>query len=304
MELSHKVSNEDASKTVKFILKQRLGLSERLVKRLKYSSQLFCNGIPVYVNKCVEDGDIVMARVEFDDTNEDIVPEDVPIDILYEDESLLVINKPPNTVVHPTWNHQSGTIANAVMYYLLGKGIKTKIRPVSRLDRDTTGIIIFALNQFAQEVLIRQMKDHSFNKEYIGIVHGIMEDDSGTINLPIERKPDSIMLRHTSPSGAPSVTHYEVLKRLRDTTLLKFILETGRTHQIRVHCQATGHPLLGDTLYPALQADNGQTTIKIIDRQALHSRSVSFIHPVTGEPVTIAAPVPDDILYAVTFLEH
>ncbi|NTV89292.1 MAG: RluA family pseudouridine synthase [Clostridiales bacterium] len=306
MELTHTVSKEDTLKTVKYILKQRMGLSERLVKKLKYSSLLFCNNNPVFVNKIVEEGDIILARIELEDVNEEIVPEDIPIDILFEDEGLLVINKPSNTVVHPTWNHQSGTIANAVSYYLRSKGIKTLIRPVSRLDRDTTGIIVFALNQYVQESLIRQMKDHTFEKEYIGIVSGSVENDAGTIDLPIERKPDSIMLRHTSPAGAPSVTHYHVLERLKGSTLLKFRLETGRTHQIRVHCQASGHPLLGDTLYPSLEASENnlpESDNTIINRQALHSRSVAFTNPLTGERQIIDAPIPEDIRNALSYLK-
>ncbi len=260
MKLGYTVTEEDALKNVKFILKHRLSLSERLIKKLKYAGRITSNATPVYINASVLAGDILEVDLAFDDINEDILPERMDLDILYEDDSLIALNKPPDMVVHPTSYHFTGTMANGVMDYLLGKGIRTRIRPVSRLDRDTSGIIIFALNSYVQEKLIRQMHENTYHKEYVGIVHGNMKEASGVIDLPIERKPGSIMLRHVSASGAPSVTRYEVLEHLKDADYVRFILETGRTHQIRVHCQAIGHPLVGDTLYPAL--DGMDLTLK------------------------------------------
>jgi len=312
MDLKYTVTGTDEGKTVKYILKNRMGVSAKLIKKLKLTGQIYSNNAPVFVKDTVRENDEILIKLDFNEINEDIVPENIQIDILYEDECLLAINKPADTVVHPTWRHQSGTVANAVMYYLLNKGICTRIRPVSRLDRDTTGVIIFALNQYAQESLVRQMKSKTFIKEYIGIVKGIMENDKGVINLPIERKPDSIMLRHISETGSPSVTHYEVLKRFENATLLKFTLETGRTHQIRVHCQAVGHPLIGDTLYPYLQEfspgpggpGDFSRLDELIKRHALHSRKVIFNHPVSGEKCTITAPIPEDFKNALIFLKN
>jgi 23S rRNA pseudouridine1911/1915/1917 synthase len=240
------------------------------------------------------------ALVELDEYNEDIVPEPMGIDIIYEDETLIAINKPSNTVVHPTFSHFSGTVANGLMYYLLQKGKKTLVRPVSRLDRDTSGIIIFALNPFIQESLIRQMHSSSYIKEYVGIVHSTFKESCGTINLPIERLPGSIMLRHISPEGAPSVTHYKVLERFDGASFLKFNLETGRTHQIRVHCQAAGHPLIGDTLYP-LPVFEGKHE-GLMSRQALHSIRTTFTHPITNKTLELEAPIPDDIRHALEIL--
>lgn len=203
-------------------------------------------------------------------------------------------------VVHPTFRHFSGTVANGLMYHLLQKGIKTLVRPVSRLDRDTSGIIIFAMNPFIQENLIRQMHSNSYIKEYIGLVYGSFEEVCGTISLPIERLPGSIMLRHTTAGGAPSVTHYEVLERFDDATFLKFTLETGRTHQIRVHCQATGHPLIGDTLYP-LSSFEGRHE-GLMSRQALHSARTLFTHPFTNKILELEAPIPADIKHSLEIL--
>ena len=303
LRLSYTVSIEDHLKTVKFILKNKLGLSENLVKRLKYAGQILCNSLPVHVNAPVECDDIVEAVVEFDEINEDIIPEDIQIDIIYEDEYLIVVNKQPGIVVHPTFNHPFGTVANAVMFHMLNKGIRSRIRPVSRLDRDTSGIIVFAGNQYVQDRLIKQMSKNIFLKEYVGIVHGIVKDNKGTIDLPIERKPESIMLRHISSYGAPSVTHYELIRHLNNSSFLKFTLETGRTHQIRVHCQAIGHPLIGDTLYPFLHPQEGQAVEPHpINRQALHSYKTFFVHPVFGNTLELTAPIPHDFNNALEIL--
>lgn len=295
MILKHVVDAESAGKTVKYILKNKLHISERLIKKLKYGGGIFLNSVPVYVNTIVNESDIVEAVIKPMGCAEGIVPEKIDIDIIYEDNCMLVLNKPPNYVVHPTSSHPSGTIANAVAYYFSEKGEQTIVRPVSRLDRDTSGIIIFAKNPFVQDALIRQMRNKEFKKYYIGITEGRIEKDAGTIDLPIARKSGSIMLRHISEDGAPSVTHYKVLERFIHATLVEFNLETGRTHQIRVHCQAIGHPLLGDTLYSGMQTC-------LINRQALHSAKVRFIHPLSNANMELYAPLPEDIKHALEIL--
>lgn len=294
------VSGDDCSKTVKQLLKGRLHLSERLVKKLKMTGGILLNSVPVHVNVTASEGDILEAVIGIEEQNEDILPEAMDLDIIYEDDCLIAVNKPPDMVVHPSFRHFTGTVANGLMYYLLGKGIRTLIRPVSRLDRDTSGIIVFALNPFIQDSLIRQMHSNNYIKEYLGIVHGRFDDLSGRIELPIERVPGSIMLRHTTPEGAPSITHYEVMEQFNDAAFLKFRLETGRTHQIRVHCQAVGHPLLGDTLYQLPEFENNRTDL--INRQALHSVRTVFSHPVSGSPVILESNIPDDIQNALEIL--
>lgn len=295
MNIRYTAAQEDLGKTVKHILKLKMELSERLIKKLKYDNKILVNSVPVYVNVRLNPGDIVDVFIDFVEESEDIIPEEIALDIIFEDDCLIVINKQPNIVVHPTSFHPQGTIANAVMFHLTSKGIYKKVRPVSRLDRDTSGIIIFAKNQFIQESLIRQMADKTFCKEYIGVVNGIPDRAFGTIDLPIARKPGSIIERHIEESGSPSVTHYKVLEELKNAALLKFVLETGRTHQIRVHCRAIGHSLIGDTLY----SDKESAYIK---RQALHSFKVSFLHPATKQQIVLTAPIPDDIKSLVEIL--
>lgn len=335
--MKHTADDSDNGKVVKYILKNRLNLSERLIKKLKYQSKILLNNQPVFVNAIVNRGDLLEVEIEYDEEEEDLVPQDIPIDIIYEDDCLIVINKASDIVVHPTCAHVDGTLANAVAFHLKKKGISKKIRPVIRLDRNTTGIIIFAKNSFSQEFLIRQMNNKSFVKEYIGIVHGRVKHPVGTIDLPIKRKEGSIMLRHVSPSGDPSVTHFETLELLNNASLLKFRLETGRTHQIRVHCQAIGHPLVGDTLYPYLnspqegeilthiegekicyQFNNGIPIYTdaitqnqniapepgIIERQALHSYKVEFVHPINGKILQLIAPIPKDLNRALEILKN
>ncbi|NLL04485.1 MAG: RluA family pseudouridine synthase [Clostridiaceae bacterium] len=335
MIIKHIVESTDNGKVVKYILKNRMEISERLIKKLKYQSKIHLNQKPVFVNAIVTEGDVIEVDIEYNEEVEDLLPQDIPIDIIYEDDCLIAINKVSDIVVHPTCLHLDGTLANAVAYHMTKKGIIKKIRPVIRLDRNTSGIIIFAKNSFTQEFLIRQMNNNTFLKEYIGIVNGKVKSTKGTINLPIERKDGSIMLRQVSPSGDKSVTHFETLEILKQFSFLKFRLETGRTHQIRVHCQAIGHPLLGDTLYPYLpvsqplnirnlieedkviyeigndistnpstitQCTNYSQLTDIIERQALHSYRVEFIHPITKKTIQLIAPIPKDINYALEIL--
>jgi len=302
MKLNLTVTSDDNSKTVKQLLKNRLHLSGRLIKQLKLSNRILLNSVPVHVNMPVKEGDLLEALVDFEEYNENITPEPMDLEILFEDENLIAINKPANMVVHPTFRHQSGTVANGLMHYLLHKGIKTLIRPVSRLDRDTSGIILFALNSFIQYSLVSQMHDNSFTREYIGLVHGILTENSGTISLPIKRLPGSTMLRHVSPDGLKAITHYEVLERFSDVSFLKFSIETGRTHQIRVHCQAIGHPLICDTLYP-LPAFEGRYE-NLMSRHALHAQRCVFTHPLTKKVIELKAPIPYDFSNALEILRN
>jgi len=288
--LKYTVLPEDSEKKLKSILKSNMGLSERLIKRLKNNQKIFVNSCLTFVNHKVSSGEVVEVHIDFVETTDDIIPEDIPIDIIYEDEYLIALNKQPGIVVHPTCSHPSGTIANGVMLHYLNNKQHKKIRPVSRLDRDTSGVIVFAKNEFIQESLIKQMRENSYIKEYVGVVSGVVAKNSGTIDLPIARKPDSIMLRHISQDGVRAVTHYTVLKHLKDATFLRFHLETGRTHQIRVHCQAIGHPLIGDTLYSKPNADS-----QLIGRQALHSIETVFTHPVLNRQIRLTASIPHDI---------
>lgn len=290
MILERIISENEAGKTLKHVLKNGLKLSERLIRKLKLQQKIYVNEHPERVNYIVKADDRLKVILDLEEECEHIEPQDIPLDVIYEDECMLVLNKQSGIVVHPTSYHPDNTIANGIVYYLKQKGVTKKVRPVSRLDRETSGIIIFAKNQFTQEMLIQQMHNNLFKKEYLGIVQGIPQKNEGTINLPIARKPGSIMLRHISEEGAPSITHYKLLKTFpsHNSALLSFKLETGRTHQIRVHCKAMGFPIYGDTLY----SDN---TNLFISRQALHSYRTEIIHPVTQKGVIFKAELPSDI---------
>lgn len=278
----------EKTSTVKEVLLNKLKISSRLLRKLKLNHRIFCNEKEAWVNDIVNPFDLVSVDITFEESNDKIRPEYCDLDILYEDNSILAINKPGDMVVHPTCIHQDGTLANFVKGYLENKGEFVTTRFVNRLDRETTGVIIFAKNEYTQEVLSRQMQNNTFKKEYVAVVNGIVKNDRGTIDLPIKREENSIMTRTVAADGEYAITHYEVIKRLVDMTVIKVELETGRTHQIRVHMKAIGHPLVGDGLYSDIKTDK-------INRQALHAKKVSFIHPISGEVVKVEADVPEDI---------
>ena len=281
------VTNDE--RVIKDILVKEFQISARLLRKLKLNNRIFCNGKVAWVNGNAKPGDEIKVNIFFEEEAESIKSEARELDILYEDDSLLLINKSGNMVSHPTCLHQSGTLANFVKGYLESKGENIKVRFVNRLDRETSGVIVLAKNDYAQDILSKEMVSGEFTKEYIAVVHGVVENDSGTIDLRIKREPDSIMTRMVAPDGERAVTHFEVVKRIEGMTVLKLRLETGRTHQIRVHLKAIGHPIVGDGLY-----SNIETTL--IKRQALHSYRTGFIHPVTREKVLVIANLPQDIL--------
>ncbi len=275
--------------TIKDILVNKLNISSRLLRKLKLNHRIFCNGKEAWINDLVLANDVVSVDITFEEINDKIESEKGKLDILYEDTCLLIINKTGNMVVHPTCIHRGGTLANFVKNYLEEKGENITTRFVNRLDRETSGVIVFAKNEYTQESLSRQMQLGEFEKEYIAVVHGYITEDKGTIDLPIKREEGSIMTRTVSPDGESAVTHFEVLDRKNDMSVVKLRLETGRTHQIRVHMKVIGHPIVGDGLYSDIKTGR-------INRQALHARKVKFIHPITKEIIQVEAPIPEDIV--------
>lgn len=246
---------------------------------------------PVKPNYRLISGDSI--QVEFREPEVlDICPENIPLDILYEDSDLLILNKPKQMVVHPAPGHPSGTLVNALMYHCGAElsGINGVIRPgiVHRIDMDTTGSLIVCKSDLAHQKIAEQLKEHSITRVYEAIVHGNLKNDTGTINAPIGRdSKDRKKMSVRSRNGRPAVTHYKVLERFGQFTYIQCRLETGRTHQIRVHMASIGHPILGDGVYgprkcpfPGLQ---GQT---------LHARTIGIIHPRTGEYLEVEAPLP------------
>ena len=221
-----------------------------------------------------------------------IVAEDIPLDILYEDEDLLVVNKPKGMVVHPAPGHLSGTLVNAVMFHCKDSlsGINGELRPgiVHRIDRDTTGSLIVCKNDIAHNHIAEQIKEHSVNRIYRGIVVGTVSDEEGTIHAPIGRHPiDRKKMSINERNGKDAITHYRVLKRFDKYTYMEFKLETGRTHQIRVHMASIGHPLLGDEVYGTKKCPFH------LEGQTLHAAIIGFIHPTTGEYIEVEAPLPE-----------
>lgn len=221
-----------------------------------------------------------------------ILPEDIPLAILYEDDDLLVVNKPKGMVVHPSAGHYSGTLVNAVMYHCRDSlsGINGEIRPgiVHRIDMDTTGSLIVCKNDESHIFIAEQIKEHSVNRRYRGIVCGVVKDDEGTIDAPIGRHPvERKKMAINEKNGKRAVTHYRVLERFARYTYMEFALETGRTHQIRVHMAGMGHPLLGDTLY-----SNGKSPYRL-QGQTLHAMTIGFVHPRTKEYLETTAPLPE-----------
>jgi len=296
MKLEYKVKKEDCFQTVLEILKCKFAISDRLLIKLKKNQKIFLNEMPVIISTKINIEDVVSVDISFEEDNSNILSTEMKLDIIYEDEAYIVINKPNGIPVHPSMDHYTDSLSNGLKYYLDSVNLKRKIRPVNRIDKNTSGIVIFAKNEYIQESLIRQMKENKFHKEYIAVCEGIFNEKSSIINANISRKENSIIERCiTIQGGDTAITHYEVIKHnpKLNYSILKCILKTGRTHQIRVHMSYIDHPLLGDTLY-------GNES-KLIDRQALHAYKVSFVHPISKQVVDYTAPIPEDILNLINF---
>lgn len=265
--------------------------SRSFFQKIIKEERVFVNDIPQKANYRLKADDII--RVEIPDAvATPILPENIPLDILYEDDDLLVVNKPKGMVVHPSAGHYSGTLVNAIMYHCKESlsGINGEIRPgiVHRIDMDTTGSLIVCKNDESHVFIAEQIKEHSVNRRYRGIVCGVVGNDEGTINAPIGRHPTNRKkMAINEKNGKPAVTHYKVLERFSHYTYMEFVLETGRTHQIRVHMASIGHPLLGDMLY-----SNGKSPYKL-QGQTLHAMTIGFVHPRTREYMEISAPLPE-----------
>lgn len=263
-----------------------------------------------YIQKIIKDGHVTVNqkpvkanyRLSFGDRVEvtlpeakepDIEPENIPLNILYEDQDIIMVNKPKQMVVHPAPGHYSGTLVNALMYHCGDElsGINGCMRPgiVHRIDMDTTGSLVVCKNDKAHQSLSEQLKEHSIRRIYVAIVHGNIKEDSGTVNAPIGRHPtDRKKMSTHCKNGRNAITHYKVLERFGDYTYIQCELETGRTHQIRVHMASIGHPLVGDEVYGPKKCP-----FKGLQGQTLHARTLGIIHPSTGEYLEVNAPLPE-----------
>lgn len=289
--LEKKVTNIEEGTKIREYLKTELGLSTRLIRSASINKKIFVNDQVVKMNRVLTLGETIKIDLEKDES-QDIAPEKMDVDIVYEDEDILVVNKKPFMVVHPTKSYQSGTLANGIINYFMESNQNCIVRLVSRLDMNTSGLIIIAKNQFSHGMLSKEMSENKVEKRYLAIVHGIMKEKQGTIDQPIY-KPEGIengTRRIVDERGQRSITHYKVVEEFNEASLVECKLETGRTHQIRVHLNHLGHPIYGDTLY-----GYGEEEESLIKRQALHAYGLNFKSPRTGEELELRAELPDDM---------
>lgn len=289
MKLNYTIKDTDHFENLREMLKVHFNISDRLLLKLKKGNKILINQIPSPQHSILKNGDLVEVYIDFEEDNSNIIPVKMILDIVHEDESFIILNKPSGTPVHPSMEHFTDSLSNGLKYYFDLENLKKKIRPVNRLDKNTSGLVVFAKNEYIQECLVKQMKNNKFYKEYIAICEGKFENKIGIIDAPIARKDDSIIERCIKENGSYAVTQYDVLgySKEKNYSVVKCILKTGRTHQIRVHMRHIGHPILGDTLY-------GNES-KLIGRQALHAYKISFIHPITKRNVCYTSNIPLDM---------
>ncbi len=275
---------ESSYPTIKMYLKTRGYSAQSLIALKKEPGALVLNGTSAYVNSVLSPGDILTIHISEKECSEKIKPVELPLHIVYEDEDLLVVNKPAGMPCHPSQNNYDNSLANALAWYFAKQHIPFVFRCINRLDKDTSGLTIIAKHSISAGIL----SGCHIRKEYLAIVRGSLPAKTGTISVPIGRAPGSIIERMPDPvNGEPAVTHYQVLQETNGHSLISLILETGRTHQIRVHMKYLGYPLIGDHLY--------NPDMEHIRRHALHAHSLHFIHPITGEPLTFCIPLSEDM---------
>ena len=276
-------------------------VSRSAAQRLCEDGQVLLNGAPAKKNARVAPGDVLELTLPEPQPTQ-AQAEDIPLDVAYEDADVIVINKPKGLVVHPAAGHWEGTLVNALLHHCKDSlsGVGGALRPgiVHRIDKDTSGLLIVAKNDFAHQKLAAQLQDHTLARTYVCIVCGKLREDAGTVNAPIARDKNDRKKMAVRPDGKPAVTHWQVLARYPGYTYVQCRLETGRTHQIRVHMASLGHPILGDTVYGHKKPELGQNT------QCLHAKELTFRHPRTDEPVTVACPLPEEFERVLQVLEH
>lgn len=286
--------NWDAERLDRYLSEIYAEQSRSFFQKLIKEGHVTVNQAVQKANYRLKAGEIVEFEIP-DAVPVQIEPENIPLDVLYEDDDLLIVNKPKGMVVHPAIGHYSGTLVNAIMYHCKESlsGINGEIRPgiVHRIDKDTTGSLIVCKNDEAHTKIAAQIKEHSVTRKYVGVVAGNFKEDGGTVEGAIGRHPvDRKKMAINEKNGKPAITHYRVLQPLKSASYMEFSLETGRTHQIRVHMASISHPLLGDTVY------GSQKNPYKLQGQALHAKTIGFVHPSTGEYMEVSAPIPEYML--------
>ena len=290
--LTYIITEEMTDQQIKTFLKTK-GFSAQSIITLKKDPEAVCvNGEPAFMNRRLKAEDVLRIVIREDLSSEKIAPVELPLDIVYEDEDLLVINKPAGMPIHPSMNNYDNSLANALAWYFAEKKTPFVFRCINRLDRDTSGLTVIAKHYVSAGILAEQVTNKAsgqgMQREYLAIVRGSLTPEQGTISAPLGRKPGSVIERTIDfEYGENAVTHYRLVKKQNGHSLVSIKLETGRTHQIRIHMKYLGFPLIGDYLY---NPDN-----EWMDRQALHSAKLSFRHPITGEVMIFEAPLPEDM---------
>ncbi len=287
--LSLTVSPEQAGEKVDTLLRRGLGLSGTVIRRVKWLEDgILLDGVRVHTGVRVRSGQVLSVRLTDPARHSGVLPAPGPLDFVYEDEDLLILNKAPGVLCHPGHGHFSDTLGNFILDYYDRMGIPADFHPVHRLDKGTSGLLAVAKHPHAQEILKRQLHTPAFRRVYLAVCDGVPEAEAGVIDAPIGRVPDSLMARRVDPEGQAARTRWQVLRAARGRALLRLELESGRTHQIRVHMAHLGHPLTGDFLY-------GTEDRSLIARPALHSFQLYLKHPITGEAMKWEAPMPEDM---------
>ncbi len=296
--LSVTVDADCAGRDVKYILKTRLMMSARLIVQLKRREDgIMLNGAPVYVTHKVAEGDVLVLKIsEEGERSPNVVATEGEVEVVYEDDDVMLINKPAGLSVHPSMGNYYDTLANRVAYRSRERGESFVFRPVNRLDRNTSGLMLVAKNSYAQDRLSHQHRSGELVRSYIALCCGVIKDDAGVIEAPIARARESAIEREVRSDGKYARTGYQVIERFDVATLVRLTPVTGRTHQIRVHMAHIGHPLAGDFLY-------GQECCEVISRHALHSYKISFAQPCTGQWMEFSSALPSDMQRAIEIMD-
>jgi len=293
---TYTIGPENAAAKIEYFL-HRQGYSRQLLAQLKnQTGSILVNDRPKYMNERLANGDLLTVHICENKASEKILPMELPLDILYEDEDIIAVNKPAGMPTHPSINNYDNSLANALAYYFKSRNEAFIFRCTNRLDRDTSGVTVISKHLLSSGILFNMAVRHEINREYLAIVKGYGLPDEGKIDVPLGRKPGSIIERTIDcEHGETAVTHYKVLKRENGHSLVSLHLETGRTHQIRIHMKYIGYPLIGDYLY--------NPDMALIHRQALHSYKMSFKHPISGKWMEFTAPMPQDMKNIISFTE-